>query len=440
MLEPIRHSGNPRFGGVIFRRESPQITNEGGLWDSSGELYPLTGGRPFVGNLEWKWPSGARISMRHLQLESDKYKWDGTQLPFIGIDELPHFSESQFWYLQSRARSLCGVKPYTRASCNPDPGWVKKLLAQWVDKTHPDPARSGELRWFVRHKGELVWSRDRDSLAKRFADVGKIPRSLTFVRSSVYDNPQLLEKNPEYIANLQSLPPLEEARLLHGDWDIKREGLCYAGLADLVADFDPATLVGKRVGGIDWGWTHPFCALAAVLDHDGDLWVWFERYQSYATLPQHSAVLPRDGTVWQADPSRPDSIHELAGGGHVVRSCVHLGSEPIISGIELVAERIRTKRIHIHRSCQNLLRESQLYVFDENGYPVDENNHACDALRYLVVGTDRGRLVTRPPAEILTPEQLEQLERAKQAEREQKRREWWTPNNPVFFPGSDDDE
>jgi hypothetical protein len=31
LLEPLRHAGNKEFGAVIFRRTTPQITNEGAL-------------------------------------------------------------------------------------------------------------------------------------------------------------------------------------------------------------------------------------------------------------------------------------------------------------------------------------------------------------------------------------------------------------------------
>src|SRR3954466_6097351 len=58
LLEPLRHVGNKSFGGVIFRRTSPQITNEGALWDEAGELYPLVGGAARVGGLEYRFPLG----------------------------------------------------------------------------------------------------------------------------------------------------------------------------------------------------------------------------------------------------------------------------------------------------------------------------------------------------------------------------------------------
>ncbi len=52
LFECLRHVDKGGFGAVIFRRECPQITNEGGLWNKSLELYPLAGGEPREGNLD----------------------------------------------------------------------------------------------------------------------------------------------------------------------------------------------------------------------------------------------------------------------------------------------------------------------------------------------------------------------------------------------------
>src|SRR5262245_65052905 len=48
MLEPIRHLKRPHFGAVLFRREMPRITQLGGMWDESYELYGPLGGTPRV--------------------------------------------------------------------------------------------------------------------------------------------------------------------------------------------------------------------------------------------------------------------------------------------------------------------------------------------------------------------------------------------------------
>lgn len=131
LMESLRHIGNMHFGGVIFRRTSPQITNEGALWDEAGKLYPLLGAAPRIGSLQYEFPSGCSISFRHLQHEATVFDWQGAQVPFIGFDELTHFTKKQFFYMLSRNRSTCGVKPYIRATCNPDAdSWVKVIFME----------------------------------------------------------------------------------------------------------------------------------------------------------------------------------------------------------------------------------------------------------------------------------------------------------------------
>jgi hypothetical protein len=51
----------------------------------------------------------------------------------------------------------------------------------------------------------------------------EIPRaiSVTFIPAKVFDNPALLQVNPEYLAWLLSLPLLERERLLSGNWKIR---------------------------------------------------------------------------------------------------------------------------------------------------------------------------------------------------------------------------
>lgn len=39
LIEPLRYKNNKRFGAVIFRHEYKQIFNQGGLWDTSNDVY-----------------------------------------------------------------------------------------------------------------------------------------------------------------------------------------------------------------------------------------------------------------------------------------------------------------------------------------------------------------------------------------------------------------
>jgi len=222
LLEPVRHVAVPGFGGVIFRREHVQITNQGGLWDEAVQLYPLIGGRPYRSpQLGFRWPR-SKITFSHLNREDDVLAWQGAQIAFIGFDELTHFTESQFWYMLSRNRSTCGVRPYIRATTNPDAdSWVKTLIGWWLDKDgFPIPDRGGVLRWFVRVSGELHWG-DSPDIALEHGMQREDAKSLTFIPARVQDNQELLQRDPGYLANLRALSRVSRGRLLDGNWNIR---------------------------------------------------------------------------------------------------------------------------------------------------------------------------------------------------------------------------
>src|SRR5258708_2599310 len=136
ILEPLRHVGRvANFTAVFFRRTMPQITNPGALWDESLNFYPQLGGAPHVRMREWRWPRGGKIKFSHLQFETTVYDWQGAQITLICFDELTHFSAHQFFYMVSRNRSTCGVRPYIRATCNPDSeSWIADFLSWWIDR------------------------------------------------------------------------------------------------------------------------------------------------------------------------------------------------------------------------------------------------------------------------------------------------------------------
>jgi hypothetical protein len=225
----MRHKHNPQFGGVIFRRTSVQIRNEGGLWDESRKIYPLAGGDPKEHDLWWRFPSGASVSFAHLQHEDTVLDWHGSQIPFLGFDELTHFTSKQFWYMISRNRSMCGVRPYVRATCNPDcDSWVADLIAWWInqDTGYPITERAGVIRWFVRVGDEIHWGDNPAELLNWKDTEGNPipPKSITFIPSKLTDNQALMRADPGYIANLMSLPLVERERLLGGNWKIKWQG------------------------------------------------------------------------------------------------------------------------------------------------------------------------------------------------------------------------
>ena len=211
-MEAARHIKNPRYSALILRSSYPQLTAPGGLVDASMQLYPFLGGVYKSASLTWLFPSGAKVVMRHLRFDKDAMNFQGSEIPAIFFDEACQISEFCWWYLISRNRSTCGVIPYVRATCNPDPdSFVKELIAWWLTpEGFPDRDRIGTVRHFQRVDGQLLWS----------DEPGEDTKSFTFIPSSVFDNPALLAANPQYVATLRSLPLVERQRLLEGNWEI----------------------------------------------------------------------------------------------------------------------------------------------------------------------------------------------------------------------------
>ncbi|MBU3640007.1 phage terminase large subunit [Polynucleobacter sp. AP-RePozz3-80-G7] len=233
LLEPLRHVvTNTEFAAVFFRRNTVQVRNPGGLWDESNKLYPLMYAKPVSHVLEWHWPKGGRVKFAHLEHENTKLDWQGAQIPLICFDELTHFSRSQFFYLLSRNRSMSGVKPYIRATCNPDAdSWVAELIEWWIDQKSglAIPERSGVVRWFIVINDKILWGDSAQELIEKYGSVDLPsdheeqvhPKSLTFISAKLSDNKALLKSDPNYLANLKALPAVEQARLLGGNWKIR---------------------------------------------------------------------------------------------------------------------------------------------------------------------------------------------------------------------------
>jgi predicted phage terminase large subunit-like protein len=223
LLEPLFDAANRQFRAVIFRRTVPMIRQPGGLLDTSEAVYPLLGAKLNQSALEWTFPTGATVKCAGMELDGDRYSWQGSQIPLICFDEVQEFSENQFWFMVSRNRSTSGARSRIRCTCNPDEGsWLRTFLAWWID---PDTGfaikeRAGVLRWFVRSGDSLLWGDSYQELVEKFGP-DCAPKSCTFIPAHIRDNRILLEKDPAYLGNLKALPMVERARLLDGNWNIR---------------------------------------------------------------------------------------------------------------------------------------------------------------------------------------------------------------------------
>lgn len=231
LAEPLRHVENSKFEAALFRRDRRQIKTPGGVWREAQELYSSFGGKPNKSDLYFDFPKGSKIYFEGVQYEDDVYKFQGAQIPLLLFDELTHFTEFQFFYLLSRNRSTSGVRGYVRATTNPDAeSWVANFIAWFINQTTglPDPERAGRIRYFTRQGEKIYWANDFRELLEYLPDTlpaGLQPKdlikSLSFIPADVFDNAELLKKDPAYLANLLALPLIERERLLNGNWKIK---------------------------------------------------------------------------------------------------------------------------------------------------------------------------------------------------------------------------
>lgn len=127
------------------------------------------------------------------------------------------------------------------ASCNPDPdSWVYNWIEWYLDEEgFPDPNKCGKERYFLTIDGAPRFADTREELIEKYPNICKIynevddewvivpPKSFTFIAGTIFNNKALLRKAPEYLAELNALPEVERARLLHGNWKIRAQGSMY---------------------------------------------------------------------------------------------------------------------------------------------------------------------------------------------------------------------
>lgn len=264
LLEPIYHKHIKDFTAMIFRRTSVQIRNPGGLWDKSADMYRRLGAKPREQQMDWVFPSGALVKFSHLEYESNVYDHQGSEYCLIIFDELTHFTKKQFFYLLSRNRSMCGVKPYIRATCNPDPdSFVAELISWWIDPEtgYPIRERAGVHRYFLVDNDNYVWGDSKqevidkcphifDSLKALNMDQNEFVKSITFIPGDIYENKKLLNINPAYMANLMAQSEEEQIRLLRGNWKIRTDLLSlmdYAAIENLFHNSYPANTNNRYI-------------------------------------------------------------------------------------------------------------------------------------------------------------------------------------------------
>ena len=193
-------------------------------------------------------------------------------------------------------------------------------------------------------------------------------------------------------------------RYLYGSWDAF-EGQIYPDFepsVHVVNDFmpDPGW---RRFIAIDHGRTNPTAVLWGAVDQDDKIWIYREHYEAGQDVDYHARALkahlnegryetyvidPSTGAGKQGDPetigNRYRQLHIPVVGAN----------NDVQGGIDKVTNCIKTNKMFITRSCENLRRELINYQWEQPSAsradlnapekPLKKDDHAVDALRYMI--------------------------------------------------------
>lgn len=127
------------------------------------------------------------IRLGYCDAENDVLRYQGQEYDCIFLDEATQLTEFQFQTFKGCLRGVNDFPKRIYVTCNPGGvghAWVKRL--------------------FIERRYES----------------GERAEDYSFIQADVYDNEVLLEKDPDYVNQLESLPYELRRAWLHGDWDV----------------------------------------------------------------------------------------------------------------------------------------------------------------------------------------------------------------------------
>lgn len=405
----------PKARCLILRTKLPElkrslIPRSREKFDESICRYRQSG----TGAGEWTFNNGSVIEFGYMNSDDDVYQYKSAEYDIVFIDESTEVTKFAMRYLMSRIRIVTwrkrlGAWPHMILCTNPGgPGhaWFKDDLVMATNH--------GEHVSTITFEDPLTGDPIHDPATGK-----PITRSIAFVPAYVHDNPHMPE---EYRLNLLMQDSTTMRQLLLGDWDV------FAG--QFFADWRHDTHVIRpfvipaewpRVRALDFGTRNPYCCLWAAIDWDSNIYVYRETYERGLNALQQAqqvvemskmAVNGRlrpekfqwsnaDPAVFKREGSGKNVAQQWAEGGLRVRpakndriggwSLVRQALRPL-PGVEYDFELddfVSRARLRVFTSCANLIRTLPNQIHDDvnvEDLHKNDDDHACDTLRYLMQG------------------------------------------------------
>jgi hypothetical protein len=271
------------FQGIIFRRTFPQL--EESIIQKAKEYYPRTGARYNAQNHVYTWPdSGATMRFSYLDKDESAQDHDSAEYQYLAFDELTGFTWYMYSYLTHRTRStLKDVPAIVRSTATPG-----NIGHTWVRDRFIKPAPAGNV--IIAEKEKV----------KMRGVVQEVTRKRIFVPGKLYDNPHMMQKDPDYANRLSLLPEADRRAKADGDWDVY-QGQVFTEFREkkIIGEPDNALHVCEpfkipwwwpRFLAVDWGYAAKAYANWVALSPDLRLFA----YREYSRRKQPIAI-------WAAD-------------------------------------------------------------------------------------------------------------------------------------------
>ena len=376
---------------LILRRTFPEL-RENHVLPLLKELHELEEG----GGCQYRqsdnaitFCNGSRIKFGYCQNEADALQYQGQEYDVIFMDEATHFSYGQFDLIQASLRGANEFPKRFYLTCNPGGvghAWVKRLF---IDREFAEKER---------------------------------PEDYRFIQALVYDNKYLLEKDPQYLHNLERLSPEKRAAWLEGRWDVF-EGQYFKefGAAHICKPFViPAHW--RRYFAMDYG-LDMFAGYWAAMDEEGECWIYREAYQSDLIASDAALAVKKltAGEVLEGYFAPPDLWNRKSDTGATTADAFaekgiylnKVSNDRVTGWLEVKEwmklrtkedtakpEKVGTPRLHIFDTCRNLAESFPMLLHSQkNPNDVDtephQYSHGPDAVRYLLAGRP---MAASPPA------------------------------------------
>lgn len=214
---------NEHHRALIVRKAFSDLD---GIIDTAKKLVGSDDG--FVGGSRPKYrkPDGGVIHFAGLAADGGIGGHQGVDHDLICIDEAAQIPENQIrllmgWLRTDRPGQRCRVVLGSNPPLDSTGDWMIDYFGPWLNPTHPNPAKYGELRWYLPNDDGKGYRECDPSDTTTIGGIEVKAQSRTYIPSKFTDNPYY---NPaEYAKTLAALPDQVREILVTGNFMLARQ-------------------------------------------------------------------------------------------------------------------------------------------------------------------------------------------------------------------------